>query len=87
VPKRRGTGPLAAGRDATLSECIRRNAVSSPNQTTCIDICRDQPDFFSSWFEFDNAATNLEQGAQPQADAPEGRRRSPPAALCSPANP
>ena len=45
--------------DATLSECVRRNATSAPDQPAYIDFTLDSADRQFTWAEFDRAATNL----------------------------
>ena len=47
--------------DATLSECVRRNAGWSPDKPAYVDFAGDGPDHRLTWCEFDNAATNLAQ--------------------------
>lgn len=45
--------------DTTLSECVRRNAASSPSKPAYIDFSDEPPDRLLTWAEFDHAATNL----------------------------
>jgi acyl-CoA synthetase len=45
--------------DTTLSECVRRNAASSPGKPAYVDFTLDAPEQALTWSEFDNAATNL----------------------------
>ncbi|HEY7051094.1 MAG TPA: class I adenylate-forming enzyme family protein, partial [Mycobacterium sp.] len=45
--------------DITLSECVRRNAASSPDKTAYIDFTLNGPDAKLGWSDYDNAATNL----------------------------
>ncbi|MCV7178698.1 class I adenylate-forming enzyme family protein [Mycolicibacterium sphagni] len=45
--------------DTTLSECVRRNAASSPGKPAYVDFTLDAPAQALTWSEFDNAATNL----------------------------
>ena len=45
--------------DTTLSDCVRRNALSSPDKPAYVDYCRDSPERGLTWSEFDHAATNL----------------------------
>jgi acyl-CoA synthetase len=45
--------------DTTLSDCARRNAVSTPDKAAYVDFTVDAPDRELTWSEFDNAATNL----------------------------
>ncbi len=45
--------------DTTLSECVRRNAASSPNKPAYVDFSLDSPDRLLTWSEFDQAATNI----------------------------
>ncbi|TDO18009.1 acyl-CoA synthetase [Mycobacterium sp. BK086] len=45
--------------DTTLSDCVRRNAVSTPDKVAFADFTLDAPDRALTWSEFDNAATNL----------------------------
>ncbi len=45
--------------DSTLSECVRRNAGSSPDKPAYVDFSGDGPDRRLTWCEFDHAATNL----------------------------
>ena len=45
--------------DATLSDCVRRNAASSPDKPAYIDFSLDSADHQLTWSEFDRAATNL----------------------------
>src|SRR3954453_15091424 len=45
--------------DATLSDCVRRNAASTPGRTAYVDFTLEPPDQALTWSEFDNAATNL----------------------------
>ena len=45
--------------DVTLSDCVRRNAASSPDQPAYIDFTLDSADRQFTWTEFDHAATNL----------------------------
>jgi acyl-CoA synthetase len=48
--------------DTTLSECVRRNAGSSPDKPAYVDFRGDGADYRLTWCEFDHAATNLAQG-------------------------
>lgn len=45
--------------DTTLSDCVRRNAVSTPGKAAYVDFTPDGPDCALTWSDFDNAATNL----------------------------
>jgi acyl-CoA synthetase len=45
--------------DATLSDCVRRNALSAPGAPAYVDYCRDSPERGLTWSEFDHAAINL----------------------------
>ena len=45
--------------DTTLSDCVRRNAASSPDKPAYIDFTLDSADRQFTWTEFDRAATNL----------------------------
>ena len=45
--------------DVTLSECVARNAASTPAKPAYIDFFLDSPDRVLTWSEFDHAATNL----------------------------
>jgi acyl-CoA synthetase len=45
--------------DTTVSECVRRNAGSSPDKPAYVDFSGDGPDRRLTWCEFDHAATNL----------------------------
>ncbi|WP_319431718.1 class I adenylate-forming enzyme family protein [Mycobacterium sp. RTGN5] len=45
--------------DITLSECVRRNALSTPDKAAYVDFTLDTPNEALTWSEFDNAATNL----------------------------
>jgi acyl-CoA synthetase len=45
--------------DATLSECVARNATSTPDKPAYIDFSLDSPNTVFTWSEFDFAATNL----------------------------
>jgi acyl-CoA synthetase len=45
--------------DTTLSECVVRNATSTPDKPAYIDFSLDSPDRVFTWSEFDNAATNF----------------------------
>lgn len=45
--------------DTTLSDCVRRNAVSTPDKAAYVDFTLARPDRSLTWSEFDNAATNL----------------------------
>jgi len=45
--------------DTTLSDCVRRNATSSPDKPAYVDFAIDSPDRVLTWSEFDNAAANL----------------------------
>jgi acyl-CoA synthetase len=45
--------------DTTLSDCVHRNAVSTPDKLAYIDFTPGAPDRSLTWSEFDNAATNL----------------------------
>ncbi len=45
--------------DATLSECVARNAASSPDKPAYVDFSLDSPDRALTWSEFDHAAANL----------------------------
>jgi acyl-CoA synthetase len=47
--------------DTTLSECVRRNAGSSPDKPAYVDFSGDAADHRLTWWEFDHAATNLAQ--------------------------
>lgn len=45
--------------DSTLSDCISRNATSSPDKPAYIDFHLNSPDQTLTWSQFDNAATAL----------------------------
>lgn len=45
--------------DTTLSECVRRNAASSPDKPAYVDFSLDSSSCVLTWSEFDHAATNL----------------------------
>jgi acyl-CoA synthetase len=45
--------------DTTLSDCVIRNAASTPDKPAFIDFSLDSPDRMLTWSEFDRAATNL----------------------------
>ena len=45
--------------DATLSDCVRHNAASSPAKPAYLDFSLDSPDYVLTWSEFDRAASNL----------------------------
>ena len=45
--------------DTTLSDCVGRNAASSPDKPAYVDYSPDSSDYRLSWSEFDCAATNL----------------------------
>jgi len=45
--------------DTTLSQCVMRNAASTPDKPAYIDFLLDSPDRVLTWSEFDRAATNL----------------------------
>ena len=45
--------------DTTLSECVIRNAASTPDKPAYIDFSLDSPDCALAWSDFDHAATNL----------------------------
>ncbi len=45
--------------DTTLSDCVRRNATSTPDKPAYVDVTVDMPDRSLTWSEFDDAATNL----------------------------
>ena len=45
--------------DTTLSECVVRNAASTPDKPAYIDFSLDSPHRMLTWYEFDHAATNL----------------------------
>jgi acyl-CoA synthetase len=45
--------------DITLSDCVRRNAISSPDKPAYIDFTLDSADRQFTWTAFDHAATNL----------------------------
>src|SRR6478609_6988652 len=45
--------------DTTLSECVVRNAASTPDKPAFIDFSLESPDRMLTWSEFDRAATNL----------------------------
>ena len=45
--------------DTTLSDCVTRNATSSPDKPAYIDFHLDSPGQTLTWSQFDNAATNL----------------------------
>ena len=47
--------------DTTLSECVTRNAASTPDKPAYIDYVADSPDHVLTWSEFDRAASNLAQ--------------------------
>lgn len=45
--------------DTTLSDCVARNAASTPDKPAYIDFSSDSPDRVLTWSAFDHAATNL----------------------------
>jgi acyl-CoA synthetase len=45
--------------DTTLSDCVTRNANSTPDKPAYVDFSVDSPDRVLTWSEFDHAATNL----------------------------
>ncbi|WP_445169453.1 class I adenylate-forming enzyme family protein [Mycolicibacterium sp. Dal123E01] len=45
--------------DITLSDCVRRAALSTPDKAAYLDFTVDGSEQALSWSEFDNAATNL----------------------------
>ena len=45
--------------DTTLSECVVRNAASTPDKPAYIDFSLDSPDRMLTWSDFDRAATNV----------------------------
>lgn len=45
--------------DTTLSECVHRNAISTPDKAAYVDFNADAGGLLLTWSEFDNAATNL----------------------------
>src|SRR5689334_19943415 len=45
--------------DVTLSDCVRRTAIVSPDQPAYIDFTLDSAGAEFTWSEFDSAATNL----------------------------
>jgi acyl-CoA synthetase len=45
--------------DTTLSECVRRNALSTPDKAAYLDFTLGTPGGALTWSEFDDAATNL----------------------------
>ncbi len=45
--------------DITLSDCVHRNAATSPDKPAYIDFTLDSADRGFTWSEFDNAATNV----------------------------
>ncbi|SBS77079.1 O-succinylbenzoate--CoA ligase [uncultured Mycobacterium sp.] len=45
--------------DTTLSDCVRRNALSTPDKAAYVDFTLDGPGWGLTWSEFNNAATNL----------------------------
>src|ERR1700692_1233828 len=63
VPSAEAAPYRAAGwwSDVTLSECVRRNARSTPDKPAYVDFCGDGADLRLTWCEFDHAATNLAQ--------------------------
>ncbi|MDT5263453.1 MAG: acyl-CoA synthetase [Mycobacterium sp.] len=50
--------------DTTLSDCVRRNAGSSPDKPAYVDFSLNPPDRVLTWSEFDHAATNLAKQLQ-----------------------
>jgi len=56
--------------DTTLSDCVRRNATSSPDKPAYVDFTLESPDHVLTWSEFDDAATNLAQQLQELGVAP-----------------
>jgi acyl-CoA synthetase len=45
--------------DTTLSDCVRRNATSTPDKAAYVDATLDAADRVLTWSEFDDAAANL----------------------------
>jgi len=45
--------------DTTLSECVTRNAASTPDKPAYVDFSLASPDRLFTWSEFDHAAANL----------------------------
>jgi acyl-CoA synthetase len=45
--------------DVTLSDCVRRNAASSPDKSAYVDFTPDSAEVQFTWAELDSAATNL----------------------------
>ena len=45
--------------DTTLSDCVARNAASTPDKPANIDFSAHPPDHLLTWAAFDHAATNL----------------------------
>jgi acyl-CoA synthetase len=45
--------------DTTLSDCVARNATSTPDKPAYIDFFPHSPDRVLTWSEFDHAATSL----------------------------
>ena len=56
--------------DTTLSDCVRRNAASSPDKPAYVDFSLDSPDHVLTWSEFDHAATNLAHDCSTWASRP-----------------
>jgi acyl-CoA synthetase len=56
--------------DTTLSDHVRRNAVSSPDKPAYVDFSPGSPDRALTWSEFDHAATNLARQLQGLGVAP-----------------
>lgn len=56
--------------DTTLSDCIRRNATSSPDKPAYVDFFLEAPARVLTWSEFDRAATNLATQLQGTGVAP-----------------
>ena len=56
--------------DTTLSECVRRNAASSPDKPAYVDFSLGSEDRVLTWSEFDHAADNLATRLQHLGVAP-----------------
>ncbi|HEX7823739.1 MAG TPA: class I adenylate-forming enzyme family protein [Mycobacterium sp.] len=56
--------------DTTLSDCVRRNATSSPDKPAYVDFSLEAPARVLTWSEFDRAATNLATRLQALGVAP-----------------
>ena len=61
--------------DSTLSDCVSRNAASTPDKPAYVDFTPDSPEHTLTWSAFDNAATNLAHRLREMGVAAGRRRR------------